>query len=152
VEVPNGGRQKRSLLPYLSAVLLVPAVVMLLGACCHTTLLQDTYAKAGVRATYSRANMPVHPALKAAEDEGIVQAIRTKSKLTVASNVLTHALAADPERPPATPAREAGKLVSGRSSEEIRAAATKAVATHMLQETNTTAEQGESVESVQYVI
>ena len=87
--------QKRSILPWISLAILIPAILLVFnlqassgnegGMPSHSELASK---EEKVRNTgHSEA---IHQAIKAAEAQGFVQAVRTESKATAEKNVATH--------------------------------------------------------------
>ena len=87
--------QKRSILPWISLAILIPALLLVFnlqassgnegGMPSHSELASK---EEKVRNTgHSEA---IHQAIKAAEAQGFVQAVRTESKATAEKNVATH--------------------------------------------------------------
>jgi len=137
VTVGGARGQKTSLLPFLSAALLVPAVIMLLNSQRpgHGSSLTQTRATlASFAKIKAQANQPVLPDIKAAEAKGLVQAVRSQSQAAAKHNIATHAQAATSTSNAPGKAAAADKVAAGKSSEHIKAAAKRAVATHMMEE------------------
>ena len=136
VTVGGERSQKRSLLPWLSAALMVPAVVMLLntqgaGQARERGELATTVAAIKAAAHHSR---PVRADIKAAEAKGLVQAVSAQSKAAAASNVQTYSLSSAPGAGAAAKAGAEHKVAVGKSSADVKVAAKKAVEMHMLEE------------------
>ncbi len=144
VTVGSDRSQAWSLRPLLSAVLLVPAVVMLLS------LQQgsESTVLAGASAATPRASRMSEVKLaapsyyaKAAEATGFVQAPRVHSKADVGiDKVAAHALAAWNAGPAQAKAVAPGKPTARKASSGVMAAAKRAAATNMLQEAAAPAE------------
>ena len=156
--VQNNGLERRSLRAGLSAVLLIPSVVLLLSSSSTQpkgTMLANKIEQVREITAMQGRQGKGHSAIQAAEEAGMVQAVRKQSKINVAHNVLAHALASAPASlaPQAHPqaplplqqgpraahfAMQApapkGKLIAGKSSADVKSAAIAAVKTHMLDE------------------
>ena len=127
----GGQRQgRRGVLPWLSAALLLPAVVLLLSTQQPSPTPPGSFLAAKMAAVQDALARPAaHP--PHSPHEGLVQAVAGTTKARALENVAAHAAAA-PKPGSASPSpAPAGKLVAGKSSESIRDAANAAVKTHL---------------------
>jgi hypothetical protein len=89
--------QKRSMLPWISLAILIPTLLLVVN-------LQASSGNEGDMPSHSELaskeekvgntvhSEAIHQAIKAAEAQGFVQAVRTESKATAEKNVATHRL------------------------------------------------------------
>lgn len=138
---------RRGMLPWLSAALLLPAVVLLLSTQPSPTPPASSLAAKMAAVKDALARPAAHP--PHSPHEGLVQAVAGTTKARALENVAAHAAAAPAGKPvSASPSpAPAGKLVAGKSSESIKAAAKTAVKTHILAVTESAGESAAPGES-----